>query len=402
MKKILSGCAVMMAATSFLALNAVEPVNPDSTGFKFTDVKVVKTTPVKDQNKSGTCWCFAGTSLMEDEILRNTGKEIDLSEMFTVRHCYSDKADRYVRMGGETNFAAGGSIIDVPYVWKKYGIVPEEAYTGLQYGEEKHVHGELDRVLKGYVDAVKNKPNKRISTAWKKGFDGVLDAYFGELPQTFVYEGKTYTPQSFAKSLGLDMDDYVAVTSFTHHPYYEPFVLEVADNWLWAPYQNVKLDELKAIVDNAIDNGYSVEWAADVSEGGFKWNKGYAVMPKKKNSQDMEGTELSRWVKLSDKDREAEQYDLKGPVEEIEVTPELRQEMFDRQETTDDHGMVIVGKAVDQEGNRYYKVKNSWDTNQLYDGFFYVSEPYFLAKTLSILVNRNAIPGDIAKKLSKK
>ncbi len=402
MKKILSGCAVMMAATSFFSLNAAEPVNPDSTGFKFTDVKVVKTTPVKDQNKSGTCWCFAGTSLMEDEILRNTGKEIDLSEMFTVRHCYSDKADRYVRMGGETNFAAGGSIIDVPYVWKKYGVVPEEAYTGLQYGEDKHVHGELDRVLKGYVDAVKNKPNKRISTAWKKGFDGVLDAYLGELPRTFVYEGKTYTPQSFAKSLGLDMDDYVAVTSFTHHPYYEPFVLEVADNWLWAPYQNVKLDELKAIVDNAIDNGYSVEWAADVSEGGFKWNKGYAVMPKKKDSQDMEGTELSRWVKLSDKDREAEQYDLKGPVEEIEVTPELRQEMFDRQETTDDHGMVIVGKAVDQEGNRYYKVKNSWDTNQLYDGFFYVSEPYFLAKTLSILVNRNAIPGDIAKKLSKK
>lgn len=399
MKKILSGCAVMMAATSFFSLNAAEPVNPDSTGFKFTDVKVVKTTPVKDQNKSGTCWCFAGTSLMEDEILRNTGKEIDLSEMFTVRHCYSDKADRYVRMGGETNFAAGGSIIDVPYVWKKYGVVPEEAYTGLQYGEDKHVHGELDRVLKGYVDAVKNKPNKRISTAWKKGFDGVLDAYLGELPQTFVYEGKTYTPQSFAKSLGLDMDDYVAVTSFTHHPYYEPFVLEVADNWLWAPYQNVKLDELKAIVDNAIDNGYSVEWAADVSEGGFKWNKGYAVMPKKKDSQDMEGTELSRWVKLSDKDREAEQYDLKGPVEEIEVTPELRQEMFDRQETTDDHGMVIVGKAVDQEGNKYYKVKNSWDTNQLYDGFFYVSEPYFLAKTLSILVNRNAIPGDIAKKL---
>lgn len=400
MKKILSGCAVMMAATSFFSLNAAEPVNPDSTGFKFTDVKVVKTTPVKDQNKSGTCWCFAGTSLMEDEILRNTGKEIDLSEMFTVRHCYSDKADRYVRMGGETNFAAGGSIIDVPYVWKKYGVVPEEAYTGLQYGEDKHVHGELDRVLKGYVDAVKNKPNKRISTAWKKGFDGVLDAYLGELPQTFVYEGKTYTPQSFAKSLGLDMDDYVAVTSFTHHPYYEPFVLEVADNWLWAPYQNVKLDELKAIVDNAIDNGYSVEWAADVSEGGFKWNKGYAVMPKKKDSQDMEGTELSRWVKLSDKDREAEQYDLKGPVEEIEVTPELRQEMFDRQETTDDHGMVIVGKAVDQNGNKYYKVQNSWTANQIYDGFFYVSEPYFLAKTMDIYVNKEAVPAAIAKKMN--
>lgn len=399
MKKI-----ILMMAVSAVALGAAADdkiIDPDSTGFKFTDVKVVKTTPVKDQNKSGTCWCFSGTSLMEDEILRNTGKVVDLSEMFTVRHCYSDKADRYVRMGGATNFAAGGSIIDVPYVWERYGVVPEEAYKGLNYGEDKHVHGELDKVLRSYVDAVKSRPDKKISTAWKKGFDSILDAYLGEVPETFVYEGKTYTPESFAKSLGLDMNDYVAVTSFTHHPYYEPFVLEEADNWLWYPYNNVKLDELKAIVDNAIDNGYSVEWAADVSEGGFKWYKGYAVLPKLKDASSMEGTELSRWVKLSDKDREAEQYDIKGPVEEIEVTPELRQQMFDRQETTDDHGMVIVGKAVDQEGNRYYKVKNSWDTNQLYDGFFYVSEPYFLAKTLSILVNKKAIPASIASKLKK-
>ncbi len=195
------------------------------------------------------------------------------------------------------------------------------------------------------------------------------------------------------------MNDYVAITSFTHHPFYKPFVLEVADNWLWAPYMNVPMDEMKAVVDNAIDKGYSVEWAADVSEGGFKWYNGYAVLPKAKTTADMDGTELSRWVKLSDKDRESELFDIKGPVEEMVVTPEIRQEMFDRQETTDDHGMVIVGKAVDQEGNKYYKVKNSWDTNQLYDGYFYVSEPYFLAKTLSILVNKNAIPGDIAKKI---
>lgn len=388
-----------MLTLSVTATALADVVNPDSTGFKFTDVKLVKTTPVKDQNRSGTCWCFAGTSLLEDEILRKSGKEVDLSEMFTVRHCYSDKADRYIRMQGATNFAAGGSIIDVPYVFEKYGIVPEEAYSGLQYGEEKHDHTELDGVLSSYVKSVKSTHGKKISTAWKKGYEGILDAYFGELPETFVYEGVTYTPQSFAKSLGLDMNDYVAITSFTHHPFYKPFVLEVADNWLWAPYMNVPMDEMKAVVDNAIDKGYSVEWAADVSEGGFKWYNGYAVLPKAKTTADMDGTELSRWVKLSDKDRESELFDIKGPVEEMVVTPEIRQEMFDRQETTDDHGMVIVGKAVDQKGNKYYKVKNSWDTNQLYDGYFYVSEPYFLAKTLSILVNKNAIPGDIAKKI---
>ena len=395
MKKLIFSMLVVSVTATALA----DVVDPDSTGFKFTDVKLVKTTPVKDQNRSGTCWCFAGTSLLEDEILRKSGKEVDLSEMFTVRHCYSDKADRYIRMQGATNFAAGGSIIDVPYVFENYGIVPEEAYSGLQYGEEKHDHTELDGVLRSYVNSVKSTHGKKISTAWKKGYEGILDAYFGELPETFVYEGVTYTPQSFAKSLGLDMNDYVAITSFTHHPFYKPFVLEVADNWLWAPYMNVPMDEMKAIVDNAIDKGYSVEWAADVSEGGFKWYNGYAVLPKTKTTADMDGTELSRWVKLSDKDRESELFDIKGPVEEMTVTPEMRQEMFDRQETTDDHGMVIIGKAVDQEGNKYYKVKNSWDTNQLYDGYFYVSEPYFLAKTLSILVNKNAIPGDIAKKI---
>lgn len=374
-------------------------VVPDSTGFKFTDIKVVKTTPVKDQNKSGTCWCFAGNSFFEDEVLRRKGKEVDLSEMFVVRQCYLEKADRFVRLYGDANFSPGGSIMDVPHVWATKGAVPEEAYSGLAYGEDKHDHGELQAVLEAYLRGVVSKPNKRLSTSWRKGFEAILDAYLGPVPQSFTVDGKTYTPLTYAESLGLSAGDYVAVTSFTHHPYYTSFALEVPDNWLWAQYHNVKLDELKAIVDNSIDKGYSVVWAADVSEGGFKWRKGYAVMPKEKGKEDMDGTELSRWVQLSDKDREEEMYDLKGPVAEIEVTPEVRQEMFDRQETTDDHGMVIVGKAVDQEGNKYYKVKNSWDINQLYNGYFYVSEPYFLAKTVSILVNRDAVPGDIASKL---
>lgn len=398
MKKL----SLTLALSAAIAVSAAaddKVVVPDSTGFKFTDVKVVPTTSVKDQNKSGTCWCFAGTSLLEDEILRKTGRELDLSEMFTVRHCYSDKADRFVRMYGSSTFAPGGSLIDVPYVFATYGIVPEEAYPGNKYGEDGHVHGELDAILSGYVKAVVSKPNKRVSTAWKEGYEGILDAYLGELPETFVFEGKTYTPRSFADGLGLNMEDYVAFTSFTHHPFYKPFVLEVADNWLWAPYQNVPLDELKAIVDNAIDKGYSVEWAADVSEGGFKWREGYALLPEKTDESSLDGTELARWVQLSDKDREEKQFDIHGPVKEMNVTQEMRQDMFDRQETTDDHGMVIVGIATDQEGNRYYKVKNSWNTNQLYNGFFYVSEPYFLAKTLSILVNKEAVPSNIAKKL---
>ena len=396
--------AIIIATVCVLPVVAQEPADSVAadTAFVFTDIVTIPTTSVKDQNKSGTCWCFAGTSYFEDEIRRLGGDSLDLSEMFTVRHCYTDKADKYVRMYGQANFAAGGSLMDVPYVWKRYGAVPEEVYRGLEYGEDKHVHGELDGILKAYVDVIVKKPNKKISKAWKKGYEGVLDAYMGELPETFEYKGKTYTPKSFAESLPIRLDDYVALTSFTHHPFYEQFVFEVPDNWLYGQYYNLPLDEFKAVVDNALENGFTLVWAADVSEGGFKWTDGVALMPKAKGEADMNGTELARWVKLSDKERAGKQYDFKAPVEEIEVTQELRQEMFDNQETTDDHGMELVGIAKDQKGNRYYKVKNSWDTNQVYDGFFYVSEPYFKAKTVNILVHRDAIPKAIAKKLGLK
>lgn len=374
----------------------------DSIGFGFVDIKVLPHTSVKDQNKSGTCWCFSSTSFLEDEILRQGGDSLDLSEMFTVRQCYLEKADRYIRLYGQTNFAGGGAAIDVPYVWAKYGAVPEEVYSGLQYGEAKHVHGELDAVLKAYLDAVKSNPNNKISTAWRKGYEAILDAYLGEVPATFTVNGKTYTPVSYAKSLPVNTDDYISITSFTHHPFYTEFPVEVPDNWLWASSYNLPMEEMKAVVDNAIENGYPVAWAADVSEGGFKWYKGYAVMPAEKNIADLEGTELSKWVKLSDKDRIDARFDFNGPVPEIEITQELRQQMFDSQETTDDHGMEIIGIAHDKNGKRYYKVRNSWDTNQIYDGYIYVSEPYFYAKTINILVNRNAIPKDIAKKIQGK
>ena len=400
MKKLILTLAACTAASAALA--QTESADSVKKGFEFTDVKVIPTTSVKDQNKSGTCWAFSGTSFLEDEVRRLGGDSLDLSEMFTVRHCYDDKADRYVRMYGECNFAQGGGLLDVGYVLKKYGMVPEDAYPGLNYGEPKHDHYEMASVMENMLKAVVKKPSKKVSTAWKRALDGVLDAYLGPLPANFTYKGKKYTPETFAASLPVNPDDYVALTSFTHHPFYESFILEVPDNWVYGQYMNVPLEDLKAIADNAVENGFPINWAADVSEGGFKWNKGVALMPKGKSQGDMNGTELARWVKLSDRDRAADKYNFDGPVDEEEVTQESRQQAFDNQETTDDHGMEIVGYATDQNGKRYYKVKNSWDTNQVYDGFLYVSEPYFEAKTVSLMVHKDAIPKAIAKKIGLK
>ena len=389
--------------TSVLALNvmAADPkvIVPDSTGFTFTDLKVIKSTPVKDQDRSGTCWCYSTNTFFENEILRKTGKEVHLSEGFVVSHCYLDKAMKYIRMDGEINFAEGGAAHDVPYVWATYGMVPHEVYTGFMPGYKKFNTSELTSNLKGYVGVINERKLKKLTPAWIEGFKGILDAYMGKLPETFTYEGKTYTPQSYAASLPIDLNDYVAITSFTHHPFYKPFVLEVADNWLWGSFENVPLNELLEITNNAIDKGYTIAWGADVSEPGMKWRKGYAVLPVEKDVPDLEGSDLERWTQLSDKDREEEKWDIKGPVEEQVVTQELRQQMFDNKETTDDHGMVIMGKAVDQKGNRYFKVQNSWDTNQLYHGFFYVSEAYFLAKTMNIYLHKDAVPAKIAKKI---
>ena len=399
-KSLIASLALAVCATA--AAVPADSVATDSVkGFQFKDIHTVKTTSVKDQNKSGTCWCFSGTSFFEDEIMRLGGDSLDLSEMFTVYNCYKDKADRYVRYYGQTNFAPGGSLIDVAYVWDRYGAMPETAYNGLGYGEDKHVHGELDGILEAMLKVIVKKPNKKISTAWRNALEGVLDAYLGVIPATFTYNGKTYTPKSFAESLPIKPADYVALSSFTHHPFYSDFVLEVPDNWLSGRYTNLPLNELKAVVDNALANGYPVAWAADVSEGGFKWKEGVALMPKGKDEGDMDGTELSRWVKLSDKERLEDKYKFDGPVEEITVTQEMRQDMFDSQETTDDHGMEIVGIAEDQNGNRYYKVKNSWDTNQVYGGYIYVSEPFFLAKTMGIYLHKDAVPAKIAKKIKK-
>ena len=402
---VVAPMALPAIATDFVAPASDPKIEcPDSTGFKFSDVKINKTGSVKDQNKSGTCWAFSGLSTLEDNVLRKGGPELDLSEMWVVRNTYIDKAKKFMRMNGAINFAQGGSWGDVLNMTQLYGAMPEEAYSGLNYGETKHSHYEMADALEAYLRAVlsRGQKNKKLSTAWLPGFVGILDAYLGKAPESFTYNGKSYTPQQFAKEMGLEPENFVNVTSYTHHPFYTSFILEIPDNWAWTESMNVPMEEMQRIVDNALDKGWTVMWAADVSEGGFKWTKGYALLPEDKEQKDMTDTELSRWVKLSDKDREASRFDIKGPVKEKTVTQESRQTTFDNYETTDDHGMVIVGTAHDQAGNPFFKVLNSWDVLPPYAGYYYFSRPFVAYKTTSIIVNKNAIPKDIRNKLHLK
>lgn len=392
MKRIMAiigvGLGMSLANAMPAPQEAPEVIHPDSTGFKFTDILVIPTTPVKNQNKSGTCWCFAGTSLLEEDVLRKGGPELDLSEMYWVRQNYIEKAKKYMRMDGTINFAQGGGFADVMEACQEFGAIPEEVYNGLNYGEDKHSHYEMAEGMKAYLDALKNG-KRNLSEAWLKGFTGILDAYLGEVPSEFTYKGKKYTPQSFAKEFKLAPEEFVSVTSFTHHPFYTWFPLEIADNWRWTSSYNVPMEEMKAMVDKALKEGYTVGWAADVSEPGWQWRKGYAVLPEEKGPEDLKDNEAAKWDQMTEKERKALTYDnIKGPVKEKKVTQEMRQKHFDNKETTDDHGMVIIGIAEDQEGNRYYKVKNSWDTNQLYGGYIYVSEPYFLDKTIGVTLNK--------------
>lgn len=370
----------------------------DSEGFKFTDEVVVKTTSVKDQHRSGTCWSFAATALLESELLRMGKGEYDLSEMYFVRNNYHDKAENYVRFQGKVNFAAGGSFADVLCAFAKYGAVPEDVYKGLEYGESKHTHGELDYVTTAYVDGVLRNGNRRLSTAWLRGFDGILDAYFGEIPEQFTHNGVSYSPESFTKSLGLNASDYVGFTSFTHHPFYEKFILEIPDNWRRCSDFNVPLDEMIAIIDNALRNGYAVGWGSDVSESGFIYKKGFAIVPSE-TAEELADSEELKWADMPASKQRARLEEINGPVAQKKITQELRQEAFDRQETTDDHGMLIVGIAKDQKGNKFYKVKNSWDDTGIYGGYFYASEEFVRYKTTDIMVHRDAVPVGIAQKL---
>jgi bleomycin hydrolase len=389
---------------AFLLLVLIGPLQAQEkkdSSYQFTLVKELPHTSVKDQNRTGTCWSFASSSFIESELLRMGKPEVDLSEMFLVNHCYRDKADRYVRMQGNTNFGGGGLLHDILYVMKNYGLVPESAYPGLNYGEKKHVHGEVDDLLKNMVTSVVQNKNRKITPVWSTAFQKSADAYFGDLPEEFKYEGKKYTPKTFVSDYcgGINPDDYIEITSFTHHPFYQQFVLEVPDNWLWEKLYNVPLSELQQIIDNSLDKGFTVGWAADVSEKGFATSKkGVAVVPETSKA-DMTDAEITKWEKLSDADKEKELYKLSKPGKEKVITQELRQAAFDSQETTDDHAMHIIGLAKDQKGTTYYKIKNSWGPYNSYDGYFYASAAYIQYKTTAILVHKNAIPADIRKKL---
>lgn len=386
-------------AASTMAVSAQKDTTAVDT-FRFTTIKENKITSVKNQASSGTCWSFSALGFFEAELLRMGKPTVDLSEMFVVHQSYTDKADKFVRMNGTINFAGGGSFYDVMYTLKNYGIVPESEMSGLNYGEEKHRHGELDALTEAYVKTLVKNPNKKLSTAWKKGFTGILDAYLGERPKEFVANGKKYTPVTYAQSLGLNMDDYVSLTSFTHHPFYSKFVIEIPDNWRWEESYNLPLDEFAKVFDYAIDNGFTIAWGSDVSEKGFTRN-GVAVNPEIKK-ENLPGSDQAKWLNISQKEMEEQIYKVKGPQPEVNVTQEIRQRDFDNYQTTDDHGMVIYGTAKDQNGTKYYLVKNSWGTDNKYKGIWYASDSFVKHKTINIVVHKDAIPKEILKKLGLK
>jgi len=365
--------------------------------FRFTITKSNPITPVRNQANTGTCWSFSGLAFFESEMIRLGKPETDLSEMFVVHHSYNDKADKFVRTNGMINFAQGGSFHDVMYVLKNYGIVPETVKPGLNYGEERHNHSELERVARSFVDVIIQNPNRKLSTAWKKAFHGITDAYLGELPREFTYEGKQYSPKSYMQTTGLNMDDYVSLTSFTHHPFYSSFAIEIPDNWRWGESYNIPLDDFARVFDYAIRKGFTIAWGSDVSEKGFSRN-GVAINPVVKK-EDLPGSDQAKWLGLTQKEIEEKIYKSEGPRPEIKVTQEIRQQGFDNYQTTDDHGMQIYGTATDQNGTKYYLVKNSWGTESKYKGTWYASESFVLHKTINIIVHRDAVPNDILKKL---
>lgn len=369
-------------------------------GYKFKVVKKNPITSIKNQSNSGTCWSFSAVGFLESELIKSGKGEFDLSEMYIVRRNYTDKAQKYVRLNGYLNFAQGGSFADVIGTLDEYGVLPNEAMTGLNYGETMHKHSEVEAVLTGYLKAVVSNPNKKLSTAWFNGFNGILDAYFGTIPGTFSYKGVSYTAQSFREFLGLSSKDYVSITSFTHHPFYSKFAIEVPDNWRWAESYNVPLDEMMSIIDNAIENGYTIAWGTDVSEVGFTRN-GLGVVPDMESTENI-GSDQAHWLGLSqtEKNKEIKDKIEAAPVKELIINQEIRQKGYDSYETTDDHGMQIYGIAKDQKGTKYYMVKNSWGETGKYKGIWYVSEAFVRYKTMNFIVNKKAIPKAIVNKLN--
>ena len=384
--------------TVFAALLALSASAQDSPQYEFTTVKENPITSVKNQYRSGTCWCFSALSFIESEIIRTKGETVDLSEMFVVGKSYRDRAVKYVRLDGHLNFAAGSSFGDVLHVINDYGIVPQDAMPGMNYGTELPEQAELDAALKGYVEAIAKNPNRKLTTAWLNGFDGIVGAYLGEYPATFTVDSKEYTPESYRDNLGINANDYVNISSFTHHPFYSQFIIEVPDNWRWDTAYNLPMDEMMEVMYNAIEKGYTIAWGSDVSEKGFTRN-GIAVMPVEKKKA-AAGSDQEKWVGKAAEEK-AEEAKSELP-EEMVITQEMRQDGYDRKTTTDDHGMHIFGLAKDQNGTKYFMVKNSWGETGKYKGIWYASDAFVRYKTLNIVVHKDALPKNIAKKLGIK
>lgn len=359
--------------------------NPD---FKFTILKEIGNTNVKDQGSSGTCWSYSGNSFLESEMIKNGKQPVDIAEIFTARNVYHDKAKRFVLFGGAISWGDGGELHDVINMYKKYGAVPQEVYTGLQFGQSRNNFTEMQAVVKNMLDTYAKNPSKKLSPNWLSNIDAIMDSYLGEYPKEFEYKGKKYTPKSFAKEVvGINADDYVELTSYKDYPYYEKFVTPIPDNWSHDMMWNVPMTDLTKIIDYALEKGYTVGWATDVSEPYFSYKNGVAYVPD---------------INLDEIDAKTKAELFKGPKPDKKITEEMRQEGLNDLTTTDDHGMHIVGLAKDQSGKEYYIVKNSWGATNDYKGYLYVSKPYVQFKSTGILLNKNGIPKDIVSKLKVK
>ncbi|CAG5078500.1 C1 family peptidase [Parvicella tangerina] len=407
MNKMIKLGLLGVATVCSMALSAQETFsNKKGSEYKFTTVVDLDETSVKNQNRTGTCWSFSSLSFFESELMRMGKGEHNLSEMYIVRNAYIGKAENYLRMYGTFNFGQGGAFHDIPWVIERYGIVPEEVYKGLEYGEDAHNHDEMEAIMTAAVKALAKKPQgDRLTPNWKAAFEGIVDAYLGEIPTnveefTFTYEGKEYNPKTFADQLGLNMDDYVSLTSYTHHPFYKPFVLEVQDNWAMRTGYNLPIDELMSVMKDALKNGYTFAWGADVSEKGFSYRDALAINPEDPSTIKTKGTDEKFF---NDAGAEKISNAFLSPTKEKMVSQAERQAAFDSQETTDDHGMHITGLIKDQNGTDYFVVKNSWGTDHNEcDGYFYASEAYARYKTMNIMVHKDALSKDMKKKLGIK
>jgi bleomycin hydrolase len=402
MKKIyISFLFLGFSAVASAQFGYTEPVkNSEGSEYQFTKLALLDATPVQEQGQTGTCWSFSALSFFESELIRMGTKNPDLlAEMFVVRKAYESKAEKFIRMDGKINFSEGGAFHDIPYVIRNYGIVPLDVYSGLNYGTTSHDHSELFEVLNGGLQGVltTTKNGKTLTTSWMTALNGILDAYLGKDIKEFEHKGKKYTPKSYAKAIGLNMDEYVSLTSFTNHGMYEKCSLAIPDNWAWGESYNVGLNDLFDACEYAVKNGYSVAWGADVSEKGFSFRNGLGIVPEDPSTIEVSGKDNKNFSN-GGADRASNAFQT--PVKELTITPELRQKGYDQKTTTDDHGMHIVGLYKDHKGTRYFLVKNSWGTSNYPKGFLYVSENYFKYKTINIYLHKDGVMPSLKKKIN--